>query len=89
MDGPKPIIIRVRAAVRPSIFLRGMYTTRARGASPSHPRDLQLATSDKDGMFSKLALTAFAATVVFVRVVSAQQPVWAQCESSRCFVELR
>ncbi|EIW54084.1 uncharacterized protein TRAVEDRAFT_39742 [Trametes versicolor FP-101664 SS1] len=30
-------------------------------------------------MFSKLGLTVFAATVVFVRVVSAQQPVWAQC----------
>ncbi|KAI0827728.1 hypothetical protein BC628DRAFT_1433104 [Trametes gibbosa] len=30
-------------------------------------------------MFSKFGLTVFAATVVFVRVVSAQQPVWAQC----------
>ncbi|KAI0629647.1 hypothetical protein C8Q77DRAFT_1236175 [Trametes polyzona] len=30
-------------------------------------------------MFSKLGLTAFAATAVVVRVVSAQQPVWAQC----------
>ncbi|KAI0348812.1 hypothetical protein OH77DRAFT_1594571 [Trametes cingulata] len=29
-------------------------------------------------MYSKLGLTAFA-TVVLVRVVAAQQPVWAQC----------